>query len=447
MQTEITGLSGIEHPIIMGGNAMNNSQKWDTTGKIVALAVFVGLVLDGMDLQMLSLALPQIMKDGHVSSVMAGALATWTFMGMGVGGIFGGWVSDRFGRVRVVWWSIAIFSVLTSLIAVTSGYWQVAVLRFLSGLGLGGLYSIGNLLAAEYAPTRIRTTVGGLMQAGWSVGYIAAAILSSYILPNLGWRPLFAVAIIPGAIALVLLRGVKDPPSWFAARDAAKQAGKMENEFRLIWANRTMRLTLIFWMITSIMLQFGYYGCVSWLPSYLVKDLGVDLKSMGWYVAATYTSMITGKLIAGYLADKLGRKALWLIVHIGTAAALPLVVKYANAGNVAYMLLIFGFFYGAPWAIAATYMNESYPTIVRGTGASISHNAGRIGSMLSPLAIGFMATQYSIGAGIALLGIAYFIAGVVPGIWIKEKMYDPKAGESTVETIALASEAIKAPVS
>ena len=399
---------------------MSNLEEWDAKGRRVAIAVFFGLVLDGMDLQMLSLSLTSIMKETGISKVMAGALATYMFVGMGLGGIFGGWISDRLGRVRVVWWSIASFSVLTSGIALTSGYWQVAALRFLSGLGLGALFSIGNLLAAEYAPTRIRTTVGGLMQAGWSVGYVLAAVLSAYILPNLGWRPLFAVAIIPGILALWLLQSVTDPPSWFAARNAAKHAGKTKNEFGIIWADPTMRFTLIAWMITSIVLQFGYYGCVSWLPSYLVKDLGVNLKSMGWYVAATYTSMITGKLIAGYLADKLGRKTLWLVVHIGTAAALPLVVKYANGGNVAYMLLIFGLFYGAPWAIAATYMNESYPTIVRGTGASLSHNAGRIGAMTSPLAIGFMATQYSIGAGIAMLGIAYFIAGVIPGIWIKE---------------------------
>jgi len=260
---------------------MSNLEEWDAKGRRVAIAVFFGLVLDGMDLQMLSLSLPQIMKEGHVSSVMAGALATWTFVGMGLGVIFGGWISDRLGRVRVVWWSIASFSVLTSGIALTSGYWQVAALRFLSGLGLGALFSIGNLLAAEYAPTRIRTTVGGLMQAGWSVGYVLAAVLSAYILPNLGWRPLFAVAIIPGILALWLLQSVTDPPSWFAARNAAKHAGKTKNEFGIIWADRTMRFTLIAWMITSIVLQFGYYGCVSWLPSYLVKDLGVNLKSMG----------------------------------------------------------------------------------------------------------------------------------------------------------------------
>jgi AAHS family cis,cis-muconate transporter-like MFS transporter len=269
-----------------------------------------------------------------------------------------------------------------------------------------------------------------MMQAGWSVGYVLAAVACAYILPNFGWRPLFAIAIIPGIIALWLLHGVSDPPSWFAARQAAKLAGKdKKNEFAFLWADKKMRLTLILWMITSIALQFGYYGAGTWLPSYLVKDLGINLKSMGWYVAATYTAMIMGKLITGFLADKFGRRLLWVIAGLGTAAALPLTVHYATAANAPYLLLIFGFFCGAPYAIAATYMNESYPTIVRGTGASISHNVGRIGAMISPIVIGFIAAQQSIAAGLAMLGIAYLIAGLIPGIWIREKMYDPKTGE------------------
>jgi len=422
---------------------MSDIDKWDARSTRVVIAAFFGMVIDGMDLQMLSLSLTSIMKETGISKVMAGALATYMFVGMGLGGILSGWLADRYGRVRVVWWSIVVFSCLTSFISLASQYWQIALMLFVSGFGLGSLYSIGNLLAAEYVPTRRRTTVGGTLQAGWSVGYVVSALLAAYILPHYGWRPLFAVAVVPGIIGLLLLRGVSDPPSWFAARGAAKKAGKKVNEFGIIWADRKLRSTLLFWMITSMVLQFGYYGCVSWLPSYLVKDLGVDLKSMGWFVAATYMAMITGKLITGYLGDKLGRKTLWLIVNLGAAISIPLVVKFADAGNVAYLVLFAGLFYGAPWAIAATYMNESYPTIVRGTGASVSHNVGRIGAMASGVVIGFIATQYSISAGIAMLGGCYLIAALVPGFFIKEKMYDPKAGEAPMESVAFAAEAIE----
>src|SRR3954453_4781078 len=174
-----------------------------------------------MELQMLALALPSISKEMQLSSVRAAPLSTYTLPGMGIGGVLAGWLADRIGRVRVVWWSALIFSLLTGLIALSRTYWQIAAMRFISGFGLGALYSIGTLLAAEYVPTRIRTTVLGTLQAGWSVGYVAAALLAAYVLPQFGWRPLFACAIVPGVAALILLWTAPDPPSWVATRSGA----------------------------------------------------------------------------------------------------------------------------------------------------------------------------------------------------------------------------------
>src|SRR5947209_5056565 len=176
----------------------------DRTGKRVALGVFIALIVDGMDLQMLALSLPSISRELQISSVSAGALSTYTLLGMGIGGVLAGWLSDRIGRVRVVWWSVLIFSTFTGVIALCHTYLQIAVMRFISGFGLGALYSIGTLLAAEYVPTRVRTTVLGTLQAGWSVGYVCAALLSTYLLPLFGWRALFACAIVPGIVTLSL---------------------------------------------------------------------------------------------------------------------------------------------------------------------------------------------------------------------------------------------------
>ncbi|HOJ51944.1 MAG TPA: MFS transporter [Syntrophales bacterium] len=402
-------------------------EKMDKTGMRVAIAIFVALTVDGMDLQMLALSLPSIMKEYNVSTIMGGALGTYTLLGMGIGGILAGWLSDRFGRVRVVKWAVLTFSLFTALIGVSSSFTQVACLRFLSGFGIAALYSVGTLLAAEYVPTRIRTTVLGTLQAGWSVGYVLAAILSSWILPAMGWRPLFLMAIVPGIICLLLMIGMKDPESWFAARTVAKAAEKPQNEFALLWQNKSIRWIFLLWCFTSIMLQFGYYGANTWLPSYLVKDLHVNLKSMGWYVAATYTLMVVGKIVTGYLGDIFGRRVMWVLAGICTALYLPAVIYFATPGNIAYLLLFFGFLYGAPYAINSTYMSESFPASVRGTAVATAYNVGRIGSTISPLVIGIVAKSYSVGAGLAILGISYALCGLIPGLFIREKMFDPKS--------------------
>ncbi|MDD5171173.1 MAG: MFS transporter, partial [Syntrophales bacterium] len=280
----------------------DSADKFSREGKIIVTAICVGLIVDGMDLQMLALALPSIMKELHLSNVVGGAIATLTLLGMGIGGILAGWLSDRIGRIRVTFWSVCLFSVGTGLIALCQNYWQIAVIRFISGFGIGAVYSVGLTLAAEYVPTKIRSTVLGIMQAGWSIGYVLAALLSAYVLPNLGWRSLFLCAIMPGVVTLWLLWGHKDSPSWLASREAVRKSGvKRENEFAKIWAIKSVRYTFIAWSLTAIFLQFGYYGANTWLPSYLVKDLGVNLKNMGWYIAATYTCTVLGKVIAGWL--------------------------------------------------------------------------------------------------------------------------------------------------
>ncbi|MFH0995748.1 MAG: MFS transporter [Pseudomonadota bacterium] len=406
---------------------MTTNDTMDKTGIRVALAVFVALIVDGLDLQVLALALPSLVKDLHISQMMAGALSTYTLLGMGIGGIGAGWLADRIGRVRVTFWAIVTFSVTTTFIGFCQSYWQIAVLRFISGFGIAAVYSIGSLLASEYVPTRIRTTVLGALQAGWSIGYVVAALLSSYILPSFGWRPLFICAIVPGIISLVLLRGVADPPSWFATRQAIRLSGKKENEYAKIWNDKLTRRTFIFWCITATALQFGYYGANTWLPSYLVKDLGVNLKNMGWYLAATYTCMILGKVLTGYLADFFGRRAMWVFAGLATAVALPTIMFFATPVSVPYLLLIFGLLYGAPYAVNATYLSESFPTSVRGTATATAYNIGRLGATVSPLLIGYAASNYSITLGIALLGISYAICALIPGFFIREKMYDPKA--------------------
>jgi AAHS family cis,cis-muconate transporter-like MFS transporter len=412
---------------------MAASGSLDRTAKLVIVAVFLALLIDGMDSQMLALSLPSISKELRLSTILAGALGTYTFLGMGIGGVLAGWLSDRVGRARVVWWAVLTFSGFTSVIAWTHTYQQIAWMRLLCGFGTGAAYSTAMVLAAEYTPTRVRGTILGTVQAGFSIGYICAAVLSSYLMPHYGWRALFRCAMVPGVITLWLLWGVPDSPGWSTTQ---QRATNRVSTFRTMWGEASVRRTFLLWTLAAIALQFGYYGANTWLPSYLMKDIGVSAQSAGWYVAGAYTMAVISKIVTGWLGDVIGRRVVWTVSGLAAAVYLPFLVHAATTANIALLLLIFGLLYGAPYGINATYMNESFPDEVRGTAVGTAYSIGRIGSTLSPLFIGMAASHHSIGLGLALLGISYAACALIPGLLIREKMYDP----GTVSTVASASD-------
>lgn len=392
---------------------------------IVLISGFLGLLVDGMDLMFLSYSLPSLMSDLQLSKAQAGSLGSYSLLGMALGGICGGWAADRFGRVRVVVWTIVVFSLGTAALGLTQNYWQFALLRFISALGLGAEYVVCNTLMAEYVPTERRTTVLGTLQAGWSVGYVVATVLAGAIIPTYGWRPLFATALVPVLLALFIRRVVPEPPGWQqAVSERATTEGS--NQWQAVFATPQRRQIFLLWMLTSCFLQFGYYGVNNWLPTYLVNELKFNFTSMTGYLVGTYTAMVVGKIIAGYLADVLGRRWMYVIGCLATAVFLPVIIWFQTPGNIIVLLTVFGFLYGVPYGVNATYMTESFETHIRGTAVGGAYNLGRIGAALAPWLIGVVATQYSIGLGIMMMGVAYLLTGLIPALFIREKMYNPQ---------------------
>lgn len=416
----------------------NTSAVVTTVKENIWIAVFIfgflGLMVDGADLMFLSYSLSSLKKEFGLTSTMAGSLGSITLAGMAVGGFIGGWAADRFGRVRTIVWTIVVFSVGTAILGATQNYGQFAVARFVAALGLGAEYVVCNTLMAEYVPTKYRTTVLGTLQAGWSVGYVVATLLAGWIIPLYGWRYLFYVALIPVVMAILMQRMVPEPPAWVAAkvkREDDKASGrahieKKENFMATIFGNPGHRKMFILWALTAGFLQFGYYGVNNWMPTYLEKELHMNFKAMTGYMVGTYVAMIVGKIVAGWLADKLGRRVIFAAGAIGTAAFLPIIVWYNSPTNIVYLLIFFGFLYGVPYGVNATYMTESFETKIRGSAVGGAYNIGRVGAAIAPVTIGYLATQGTIGLGFLVMGGAYFICGILPALFIKEKQYDPQ---------------------
>lgn len=399
----------------------------------VFICTFLGLMVDGMDLLFLSFSLSSLAQEFGLTSVQEGALGSITLIGMAAGGIIGGWAADRYGRVHTLIVTITVFSVGTAMLAFSQSYIQFTVVRFISAMGLGAEYVVANTLMAEYVPTKNRTTILGAVQAGWSMGYLVATILAGAILPVYGWRVLFLVSIIPVALAVYIRRKVPEPQAWVNMANL-RRAGKLKQDYyqnkqsalKTIFKNKKVRFTFLAWCFTATFLQFGYYGVNTWMPRYIESEMGVNFKLMAGYMIFTYSAMIFGKVIAGYMADKFGRKLMFVFGCISTAFFIPVVVIFHNPGNILILLTIFGFLYGIPYGVNATYMTESFETHIRGTAVGGAHNIGRIGAAVAPVTIGFMAVKSSIGAGFLIMGVAYFICALIPALFIKEKMYNPQ---------------------
>lgn len=405
-------------------------KKQDRMWILVFVSCFLGLMVDGADLMFLSYSLSSLKEEFQLSDVQLGWLGSITLLGMAIGGIVGGWAADRFGRVKTIAWTILVFSVGTAALGFSQSYLQFAFFRFVSALGLGAEYVVCNTLMAEYVPTKRRTTVLGSLQSGWSVGYVLAAILAGWILPVYGWRWLFYISIIPVILAVLMRRYIPESPSWLESQKLKNTSNthnkKYQNLFRYLSKDPMQRKMFFLWIITSCFLQFGYFGVSTWLPSYLEKELTLEFKAMSGYLVGTYTAMILGKVIAGWLADFFGRRIIYVTGAISTALFLPVIVYCNSPNNIIYLLVVFGFLYGVPYGVNATYMTESFSTQVRGCAVGSAYNIGRIGAAIAPLTIGYLATGWSIGAGLLVMGLAYFFCGIVPALFIQERVYDPQ---------------------
>jgi MFS family permease len=215
----------------------------------------IGYSMDGFDMLIVGFMLAAISADLNLTNAQAGSLVTWTLMGAVAGGLIFGTLSDHFGRIRVLTWTILIFAAFTGFCAFARGYWDLVVCRIVAGLGLGGEFGIGMTLAAEAWPASKRARASSYVSLGWQGGVLLAALITPRLLPVIGWRGMFMVGLLPALVAFTVRRALHEPEIFVNKHAAAK-----ENSYRLLVKDgKTFRTTLgiaILFRIRCIVCQF-----------------------------------------------------------------------------------------------------------------------------------------------------------------------------------------------
>jgi MFS family permease len=392
----------------------------DAYARKAVIAACLGYAVDGFDLLLLSFILASVSAALQLSPSQAGSLVTWTLIGAVIGGLAVGAISDRFGRVRVLAWTILLFAVFTGLCALAQGYWDLLVYRTIAGIGLGGEFGIGMALAAEAWPAHKRARATSYVGLGWQTGVLIAALVTPLLLPHIGWRGMFLLGVVPAVVAFGV-RHYLDEPLLFI------EASKKEriSPYSVLFADREATCSSIGIAIMTSAQNFGYYGTMIWLPSYLSTQLGLSLTRSALWISATIVGGAFGMLLFGELADRIGRKPLFIAFQMGAAIMAFVYPQVTDPTTLLVVGAISGVFLSGMVGGYGALIAESYPTQGRATAQNILFNFGRGVGGFGPLVVGLLATRYSLATALSFLVVIWLVDIVATVFLIKERKGEP----------------------
>ena len=377
---------------------------------LVLFVAWLGWVFDSMDSTIYALVLQPALHDllrspggGPVTADVIGWYGGIIFsiflIGWAIGGVVFGVLADHFGRTKALVFTILIYAVFTGMAALSQTWWQLALFRFITALGIGGEWAAGAALVAEVWPEDKRTKAAGLLQSAWAGGFFVAAILN-LLLRDYGWRPMFVVGIAPAFVALFVFLWVKEPERWVKARAEEQRAGGTRPPKLVeLFAPGLARSTMVGSGLAFVAV-FGLWGATNWTPTLIraLPDLhGLSASELTGHVSYAIMLLNVGAL-AGYLsfgplADRVGRRWVFALMCAGSLVMLP--VTFLTPRTYVHVLLLLpllGFFNNGIFSGFPIYLPELYPTRIRATGAGFCFNIGRVLASAGPFVTGYLVT-------------------------------------------------------
>ncbi len=378
---------------------------------VVALCC-VTIVIDGYDLIVYGTVVPTLI-DGSAEWTLttpeAGRIGSYALVGMLIGAMVIGTITDVVGRRRIMLGCIAWFSAAMALAAVAPTVELFGAARFIAGLGLGGVVPTAIALTIEYAHPRHRSTTNAIMFSGYSIGGIAAALIAIMVIPDLGWRTMFWIGAGLGALLLpVAWRLLPESASFLLARGRDTEARELADRFGLTLeepagpdgeAGRLATLrklfdptlvlgTLLFWLGTGVGLLL-VYGLNTWLAQ-IMREAGYPLGSALAFLLVLNLGAIVGTPLLGAVADRVGSKPVTVGMFLVAAACIFLLSFPLPSALLFVLVGIAGACTIGTTILVNAYTATYYPAGMRATGLGWALGVGRLGAILGPIYGGFV---------------------------------------------------------
>lgn len=414
------------------------------------------IIFDGYDLVIYGVVLPLLMDQWNLNPYVAGLLGSSALFGMMFGAMGFGMLSDKWGRKKVILICVVLFSLTTVINGFATNAWQFGILRFIAGLGIGGVMPNVVSLMSEYSPARKRSTLVALMFSGYAVGGMMSAGLGIWIVPNFGWEIMFYLAVVPLLLLPLMIKYLPESVAFLMAQKREAEARdvlcnvapfKAINEqdtlvvpptteskapvLELFRGGRAMS-TLMFWVAFFNCLLM-VYALGSWLPK-LMSAAGYPLDSSLMFLMVLNIGAIVGAVGGGWLADRFSLRSVLVSFFILGSGSL-ITLGYENPMWFLYTLMgIAGATTIGSQILLYAYVAQYYPTSIRSTGLGWASGIGRNGAIVGPMLGGTL-------LALALPHHVNFLALAIPGaiatvaIALVGRRFGEKSVNSEAETI------------
>lgn len=349
-----------------------------TTYKKVFWAAGFGWMFDAMDVALLSFIMVALRQEWGLTGEEAGLLGTGNLVGMAIGAMLGGYLADRIGRKPVFLYTLILFGAASLASAFATGFFAMLLLRFFMGLGLGAELPVASTLVNEFAPPEKRGRTVVLLESFWAVGWLIAAVIAYFIIPDFGWRMAVILGALPILYAFIVRKNIPESPQYKPQTERIP-VRKLLTEHK--------RETITLWVVWFA-IAFSYYGMFLWMPSVLV-DKGFTMIQSFQYVLIMTLAQLPGYFAAAYLVENWGRKQTLATFLFMTAI---LAYAFGESSGTASLLItgaLLSFFNLGAWGALYAYTPENYPTPLRGTGSGFAAGVGRVGSIIAPYLVGY----------------------------------------------------------
>lgn len=374
------------------------------------------IIFDGYDLVIYGVALPLLMQEWSLSAVQAGMLASTALFGMMFGAMSFGTLSDKLGRKKTIMICVATFSGFTFIGAFATSPVEFGILRFLAGLGIGGVMPNVVALMTEYAPKRIRSTLVALMFSGYAIGGMTSALLGAWLVPQFGWKIMFLLAGTPLLFLPILWKYLPESLMYLTNKQQTAQAQSIiqkisptqvigsdtqfvlnevqkgdEAPLKALFQQGRTFSTFMFWL-AFFMCLLMVYALGSWLPKLMIQA-GYSLGASMIFLFALNIGGMIGAIGGGYLADRFHIKKVLTIMFLCGVASLIL-LGYNSPQFVLYSLIaVAGAATIGSQILLYTFVAQYYPSTVRSTGMGWASGIGRIGAIVGPVLTGALLTM------------------------------------------------------